>query len=246
MISHSIKVRLLHGITMLMACLLVSYTSTAKRPRHLVVYTHGDTQFARFKNDGMVVGKAPEILNCATRSLGIDYSFEFAPLSRARSLLETHENAVWFPSGPSKREADKKRLIGPMGEASFLWYQMKSSPFHIGTEDFRTKAKVTAYQGSRFEEILREEGHNFIPGSADHNRLIYMLMTGEVDAVLAIDFRFTLPEKTTRLMERRIRVTERSTLPIFFNLSLPMHEKDPGFTDALRVEMTRCRNVAAN
>ncbi len=209
-------------------------------PKHLRIFTHGDTRLAQFDKDGTASGKAVDALRCAAPTLDIKYDFDFAPLSRSAALLDSQDHMVWFPSGPSDDPERQKRMIGPFGKIDILWYQMNSSPHQVTTETFIQDARVTAYKGSMFEGILKRDGYKFIDGSADHNRLIYRLMSGEVDALLAVDFRFTLPEETKQLIDARVRTTVMNSFPVYMTMSRRLADEHPEFAEALRSALMAC------
>lgn len=209
-------------------------------PKHIRIFTHGDTRLAQFDENGTASGKAVDALRCAAPTLGIEYDFDFAPLSRSAALLDNQDNMVWFPSGPNTDPARQKRMIGPFGKVEILWYQMKSNPHPVTAKTFIKDARVTAYKGSLFEGMLKREGYNFIDGSADHNRLIYRLMSGDVDALLAVDFRFTLPDETKHLVDARVRTTVMNSFPVYMTMSRRLADEHPEFAEALRSALMAC------
>lgn len=213
-------------------------------PMHLQVYTHGDTQFARFGDDGVVRGRAQDVLSCAADHANFTFNFDFAPLSRATAMLHNHEHMLWFPSGPSDDPERQRRMMGPLGQIDILWYQHKSHLVPVTSDTFMQQARVTAYKGSVFEDQLRRGRYNFIEGSADHNRLVYMLLSGNVDALLAVDFRFTLPEETRRLMEAHVQTTVERRVPVFITLSRHLANEHPAFSAHLRQTLEACNPVS--
>lgn len=215
--------------------------SAETHPFVLTVYTHGDSRFAQLQRDGSVTGSAPTVLSCAMPQLGIPYEIKVLPLSRARSIIETYENAMWFPSSHTGDQPRRQRLVGPIDEVTILWYQLKTHPDDPNSEDFRRDAIVTAYTGSALENELRDMGFTIVAGSADHNRLIYMIMSGEVDALLAIDFRDVLPDDMRRLVEERMRVTERRKIPVSFQASTSLAAARPAFIKDMRAAVRTCQ-----
>ncbi len=209
-------------------------------PTTIHFFTHGDTRFAQFDKDRNVTGKIADLLACAAGPLGINFEFQFAPLSRATKMLNTNDHMVWFPSGPNDSPEQQRRMVGPLGTVDILWYQLKSADLDVTSDEFMQKARVSAYKGSIFEDILRREGYNFVEGSADHNRIMYTLLTGEVDAVLAVDFRFKLPGETKQMMRNRVKTTLRSQVPVFLTLSRHLADEHPDLARDLMRELNVC------
>lgn len=210
------------------------------KPDHITIYTHGDTLFAQLKPDGTITGPTPPLLDCAMAKMNMTYNFSIAPLSRANSIVATAENAIWFPSAHRGDEERMKQLVGPVFDASIFWYQLKTNTQDPNSEDFRTSGVVTAYQGSNFEKTLIEQGYNLVQGSADHNRLIYMVMSGEVDALQAIDFRAVLKPETRKLVKDRMRITLHRKIPLSFHVSAHTIENAPTFLQQFRNAINAC------
>lgn len=209
-------------------------------PTTIHFFTHGDTRFAQFDENRNVTGKIADLLACASGPTGLTFEFEFAPLSRATSMLNTQDHMMWFPSGPNDNPEQQRRMVGPLGVVDILWYQRKSDAMDVTSDAFMQQAKVSAYKGSIFEDILRRDGYNFVEGSADHNRIMYTLLTGEVDAVLAVDFRFKLPDETQQMMASRVQTTLRSQVPVFLTLSRHLANEHPALADDLMRELNTC------
>ncbi len=230
----------LTGITCIPANAKHDEVADQQNPVNISIYTHGDTQFARFGEDGKVTGPLQDLLQCAAEKFDLQYDFKFAPLSRATGLLDTLDHMAWFPSGPREDEERAQRLIGPLGEVKILWYQRKSSDLDISSPDFKANAVVSAYNGSVFEDILQNEGYNFVQGSADHNRLIYTLLAGDIDAFLAVDFRFKLDDNARNMLDNRVKTTIRTRIPIHIGLSKHLTTEHPELSKSFKTEVMNC------
>lgn len=225
----------------LLAAATAANASQITKPEKLTVFTHGDTIHAQFEPDGSITGIATTLLDCAAEKTGVPYRYRRAPLSRASSIVESSPDTVWFPSAHRGDASRMSRMIGPVTDVKFIWYQLKTNTANPNSEAFKANAKVTAYHGSALAETLRTEGYNMMPGSADHNRLIYMVMAGEVDALLAIDFRAVLKPETRRLVEERMQMTMRSSVPISFLASKPLLASYPAFFNELKTALMSCK-----
>ena len=224
-----------------MACAVAPHAVRAhdtdgQKPLNISIYTHGDTQFARFDENGNVTGAAQDWLSCAASELGFTYDFKFAPLSRATSLRQATDHMMWFPSSG----ADQVFRVGPVGALDILWYQLKTDDTEVSSPEFKQNAKVTSYTGSSFETMLQERGYQFVKGSADHNRLIYLLLSGTVDALLAVDFRFKLPSDVRDKIDEQVKTTVHRHIPVYFNLSKYMVEEHPELTKSLQSHDMKC------
>lgn len=209
-------------------------------PTTINFFTHGDTQFAQFDEDKNVTGKIADMLACASGPLDVEFNFQFAPLSRATTMLNTQDHMLWFPSGPNDNPGQQRRMVGPLGTVDILWYQLKNAEMDVTSGEFMQQARVSAYKGSIFEDILQRDGYNFVPGSTDHNRIMYTLLTGEIDAVLAVDFRFKLPGETQQMMKNRVKTTLRSQVPVFLTLSRHLADEHPELARDLMRELNSC------
>lgn len=233
-------------IALLCMGLLTTTSSSAsnnsgQKPKELTVFTHGDTIYAQFQPEGSVTGMTTTMLDCAAKKTGVPYRYSRAPLSRAASIVATTPDAVWFPAAHRGDETRMSRSIGPVVDVNFMWYQLKSSTADPNSDAFKASAKVTAYRGSNLEEKLRSEGYDMVLGSADHNRLIYMVMAGEVDAVLAVDFRPVLTPETRRIVQERMRTTLRNKVPVSFLASEPLVDEYPEFFTELQTAIMDCK-----
>lgn len=231
-------------LTLAVISMIVSMTELAyasEEPKIIHVYTHGDTRFARFDENKQVSGKVADLTKCVAEVIPLEFEFHFAPLSRATSLLDSQDHMMWFPSGPREEgDEERRRMMGPLGTVDILWYQLKSSEFDVNTPNFLQEAKVSAYKGSIFEERLRREGYNYVQGSADHNRIMYTLISGEVDAVLAVDFRFKLSDETQHMIANRLKTTLENQVPVYLTLSRHMADEHPDLTNILMNQLSAC------
>ncbi|WP_262694353.1 hypothetical protein [Kordiimonas aquimaris] len=207
---------------------------------HLKIYTHRDTFFAQFPENKPAQGIVPELMHCAANKMQFTYEFVIAPLSRSRNLINAQEHILWFPSTHQGDPERMRRLIGPVGDLNSYWYQLKSSTLDPHSEEFKTKARVTAYTKSTFAEELQESGYNWVSGSADYNRLIYMLMTNRVDAMLAVDFHRALNKDTQILFEKHTRRTLDKSVKVSIQVSRYMYKNEPQFVNILDSTIHTC------
>ncbi len=214
--------------------------------QHVRLYTHGDTFPAQWSEDTGISGIAINIANCAFGSLGIKVDYELAPLSRAQELMKLQDNALWFPSVLAGEEERLNRLVGPVGNVDLMWYYLKSAPLKPEDDGFRDGAKVTAYTGSRTEVMLKDEGYTLVPGSADHMRLIHMVISGTADAVLAVDFRWKLPKATKALVARHMGASLYKSFPVAYQVSRPFAAREPDFIGRFQRAINACKTGQPN
>ena len=207
------------------------------------LYTHGDTYPAQWSEKGGISGIAIEVATCAFGHMGQPVSFELAPLSRATELMETQDNALWYPSILAGDEERMARLVGPVSQVELMWYYLKSAEHKPGDTDFREQARVTAYTGSRTEVMLKAEGYTLAPGSADHMRLVHMVASSTVDAVLAVDFRWKLPEATRRLVSKHMDTSLYKSFPVAYQVSRPLAAREPGFIATFQEAVDTCKDT---
>lgn len=205
------------------------------------LYTHGDTYPAQWSEEGGISGIAITVAACAVKNLGRSITFELAPLSRATELMDTQDNALWYPSVLAGDEERMARLVGPVSRVELMWYYLRSAKYKPGQDDFREQAKVTAYTGSRTEVMLRDEGYTLVPGSADHMRLVHLVASGSVDAVLAVDFRWKLPDATRALVAKHMDTALYKSFPVAYQVSRPLAAREPDFIEKFQSAVDSCK-----
>ena len=207
----------------------------------ITLFTHGDTPLLLPATDGSLYGPALDLFRCSMESLGRPFFVTKAPLSRARQIISKLNNAIWFPSayrGSARRMA---RSVGPAGTLDVYWYKNKDNPLDPNSSAFKRSATVTTYKGSAMATQLREEGYHFIEGSADRNRLVSMLLSGQVDAFAAIDFRDRLSSETLKKLSARSQISIKNIIPAAFRVSDMLFENEPDFTSKFRAAFDTCR-----
>lgn len=219
---------------------LAANSSEAKTESPVIFFTHGDTRMAQLQPDGSLKGTAYELFACSMEKMNQPFKVSIAPLSRANKLMTSHTNGVWFPSAMNTSKERMARMVGPASETSLYFFMRKDNPLQPGTREFKRKARVTAYKGSAMERHLLKERYVYTEGSADVQRMIYMLMSDQADALLAVDMRRILPEETQKLVEENLRMELFRKMPIGFQVAKPTHMSRPGFTSAFQTALNSC------
>jgi polar amino acid transport system substrate-binding protein len=205
------------------------------------LYTHGDTYPAQWSEEGGISGVAIKVAVCAFKRLDRTVTFELAPLSRATELMDTQDNALWYPSILAGDEERMARLVGPVSRVELMWYYLRNAKLKPGANDFREHAKVTAYTGSRTEVMLKGEGYTLVPGSADHMRLVHLVASGSVDAVLAVDFRWKLPDATRALVAKHMDTALYKSFPVAYQVSRSLAAREPAFIGEFQQAVDGCK-----
>ena len=223
--------------------LLISHSLTAKADDTadiIRVYTHGETKLA-FKNpDGSITGEAIDILTCVMDKLDRKYTLSLAPLSRAASILKNSNSAIWFPSKFEGKPERLAQLAGPAGSVTFKWHMNKDSQLDPNSPDFHKRAKITTFSGSRMIGWLKENGYNYVSGSADPNRLVYMLVSHEVDAILSVQLGESASASVKKQIEDNIKSIPQHTDSTAFHFSADLIKNQPDFIEKFRLEMKTC------
>jgi len=209
----------------------------------ITLFTHGDTPLLLPTTDGTLYGPALDLFRCSMESLGRPFSVTKAPLSRAKQIISKIHNAVWFPSAHRGNAQRMARSVGPAGTLDVYWYKNKDNPLDPNSSAFKQTATVTTYKGSAMATQLRNEGYHFIEGSADRNRLVSMLLSGQVDAFAAVDFRDRLSSETLKKLAARSHVSIKNKIPAAFRVSDKLFEDDPDFTGKFRAAFNTCLNL---
>jgi len=206
----------------------------------IVLFTHGDTPLLLPDKSGTLKGPALDVFKCAMMQLQYPFTVQKAPLSRARRIISELNNAVWFPSA-LRGDADRMaRSIGPTGTIDIYWYQSKTNPLDPNSDMFKQSATVTTYKGSAMEHQLRSEGYRFTEGSADRNRLVYMLLNGQVDAFAAVDFRDQISNEMRQKLSENADIMLKEKIPAAFLVSDRLFKSQPEFTSKFRAAFQDC------
>jgi len=204
------------------------------------LFTHGDTPLLLPDVNGELHGPALDLFRCAMEGMERPFSATRAPLSRAGHIISDLNNAIWFPSAYRGDEERMARSIGPAGSLDVYWYKNKTNALDPNGSAFKQSATVTTYKGSAMARQLRDEGYNFIEGSADRNRLVSMLLSGQVDAFAAVDFRDRLsPEIHQKLSDNAV-ISIKNRIPSAFRISDKLFESEPSFTPNFRAAFDAC------
>lgn len=207
---------------------------------HITMYASGDTNMVSQDSLGNIAGHASDVFACAMQKLGNTFETRRAPISRSHIVLNQKTHTVWFPASMDGSKERLDRLVGPIGEVEILWLTMKGYPVETNSAEFRDKARVTAYSGSSMERWLIQEKYNFVKGSADRNRVFNMIMSNQVDAILAIDFRSTLPKDMQKLAYERLKATPYRSVPVGFRVSPYLAQSLPNFITDFRNVLDSC------
>jgi len=208
------------------------------------LFTHGDTPLLLPDSEGVLKGPAMDLFQCSMNRMQRAFSVTQAPLSRARRILSDMDNAIWFPIAHRGGPERMARAIGPAGTLDIYWYKSRKSTLNPNSDTFKRSATVTTYKGSAMADQLRREGYNFIEGSADRNRLVFMLLNGQVDAFAAIDFRGQLPADMLQKLSAQAEISIKNKIPAAFQISDKFHTSDPAFAGAFRTAFGHCLSAA--
>ena len=204
------------------------------------VYTHGETT-AAFKNpDGSITGEAIDILTCVMDKIGRSFEVSIAPISRAGNITQGAKPTIWFPAKYHTDPEKMTNLAGPASSVSFVWHVNKNSNFDLKSPEFRKQARVTTFSGSLMADLLQENGYNYVVGSADTKRLVYMLLTGEVDAVLSVPLDQSATASVRQLINNNIETMPHHTDFTAFRFSDGLVKNEPDFINRFRAELPSC------
>ena len=208
----------------------------------ITLFTHGETVLMNNTASGKFEGPAMTLFTCAMDKMGRPFRIIQAPLSRARTILNEFDDAVWFPSAFRGDTERLSRTAGPAGALGIYWYMLKSNAQDPESNAFKASAKVTAFKGSALVDRLHKDGYNFTEGSADKNRLVYLLLSKQIDALLAVDFRKQLTNDTRLKLASNIKMTLRESIPVSFQIAKPFAKKDPSFVEKMRAAIKGCNS----
>jgi hypothetical protein len=204
------------------------------------IYTHGESSVA-FKNaDGSITGPGIDRLTCVMQKLGKKFDLSIAPLSRAQNIVNGSKLAIWLPSNYEGDPERLSRLAGPAGAIEFSWHMLKDNNLDPKSDKFRETATVTTFSGSKMVEWLKNNNYNYVAGSADPNRLVYMLMSKEVDAVLSVKLGESTSQSVKMLIKENIKHIQHDIFESAFYFSKGLNATHPDFIHKFRSTLQSC------
>lgn len=243
--AHKIQISLERLSTLVAAvCLFVGIIALAPQAQadhHMTLYASGDSDMVYEDDLGKITGYATDVFACSMKKLGHTFETRRAPITRSHIVLNQKTHTLWFPASIDGSKERLERLVGPIGTIDIIWLTKKDYNIEVGSPEFQKHARVTAYTGSSMERWLIKEDYNFIKGSADRNRVFNMIMSDQVDAVLAVDFRNTLPKEMQRLAREKLKATPYRSVPVGFRVSAYLAQSLPNFTSNFRRVLDSCR-----
>ncbi len=204
------------------------------------IYTHGESSVA-FKNaDGSITGPGIDRLTCVMKKLGRNFDLSIAPLSRAQNIVNGSKPAIWLPSNFEGDPERLSHLAGPAGVIEVNWHMLKDNKLDPKSDKFRETAKVTTFAGSRMAYWLKNNNYNYITGSADPNRLVYMLMSKEVDAILSVQLGESASQSVKMLIKENVKHIQHDTFETAFYFSKGFNTIQPDFIHTFRTALQSC------
>ncbi|WP_374763358.1 hypothetical protein [Yunchengibacter salinarum] len=210
----------------------------------LPMYTHGETAYARALDGGGVEGPGVTLFRCAMARLKQDVVIRLAPLSRAGRLLESDRHLIWFPVALRDAGPRQPRQAGPMATLETRWHVLKTATLTPDDPAFMQQARATAFHGSRLSKEIQKLGMTFVKGSAEPKRLLGMLYTGEVDAVLSVPLERTLEPKARLQMQSKVDVFPYRTWEIGYEVSRGLMADHPRFPADFDTALSWCMDGA--
>jgi hypothetical protein len=240
-LNYNLKERHLFAFPLLLAALAyLSKETIADDSNPIPVYTHGETAIAFQNPDGKITGIAIDRLTCTMGKLNQNFSLAIAPLSRARNIIQGSKPAIWLPAkfeGPDDLMA---QMAGPAGALEVSWHMRKDNPLDPNSAQFQKEAKITTFSGSQLATWLKENNYNHMVGSADPNRLVYMLMSKEVDAVLSVELKNSVTKSIKKTLRDKIKHIPHKTIETAFRFSKGLIENQPAFVNRFRNTLQSC------
>jgi len=223
-----------------------AFTEPANKPTEIKLFTHGDTPLILSNSEGVLVGPALDLFQCSMNKLNRPFKVLKAPLSRARRIVANVDHALWFPSAFRGNPERMAHLVGPAGILYVYWYTSNKIGLDPNSDDFKRVATVTTYKGSAMAQQLEDEGYQLVEGSADRSRLVSMLLSGEVHAFAAVDFRNRLTKDMNEKLMQNAVITIKNEIPAAYHVSNVFSKTEPTFIPKFRNALKACLTKVSN
>ncbi len=208
----------------------------------VTLFSHGGSQFANIDSERNLTGPAIDAFKCTLTAMNHPYKIEYAPLSRARSLIIEANNSIWFPSVISKDTAKHRlpRMAPPIGTDTVTWFSLKTSNLDIASDHAKKTAKVATFQNSIFYKRLKNRGYQHVEQISNDRRMVSMLLQGEIDAFFSLSYKGDLSPATQKIVAERIKEGPGEPVSITFVVGRMLGAKDPAFVKNFHTNMKQC------
>ena len=219
-------------------CLFPTSSLLADGP--VTMFASGDTMMVAQDGHGSLTGFAVDVFRCAMTNMNREHLVRSAPISRSAIIMAQPNNTVWFPTAMEGSEERRTRLVGPIGNLNVVWLTKKDYDIAPDSAEFKEKARTTAYSSSAMARWLEQENYNYVKGSADRNRVLSMIMADQVDAILSIDFRDSLPKDMQALAHEKLKATLYKAIPVGYQASPHLAANNPNFVNNFKKTLGDC------
>ncbi|WP_262689937.1 hypothetical protein [Kordiimonas aestuarii] len=204
-------------------------------PALVRVATHGQGFYAHPGKGLSLEGRGIDYLKCALGKMNRQFAVTVMPMARSKARGNEGLYDIWFPVVDDGRQHVSDHFVGPIGTMSLYWILRK------GAAAVTLESKVSAFPGSAAAAFLKREGYDLQKGSDDANRMVLSVLEGEVDALLAPDFRSLLAPGALQLADS-LEFQLLTEDPVGFRLQAVFQQSFPAFKNAFQQAVTTCQS----
>ncbi len=192
-------------------------------------------------NNGILSGKAVDVVSCSLKAMKQEFEIEVYPWRRAQRIVELNMADGFFTASQNK-ERDKFATISTVvAEQRWNWYLLNKSTLNPNDASFKTDAKVAAMLGSNMYSWLKNSGYNLSGSSLNTDALISDLLEKRYDAVLANDQVAKNVMKEMDLFEDQFKIHKHKDKPLGVYWSNKFLAKRPEFLSKFNAAVKKCR-----
>lgn len=175
-------------LALLLALGLTGTNADARTPDHtpLTIITEEWPPY-NYSEEGELKGVSVEIMKTVLKELGRSDAIQVYPSERAKKMLDTLPNTIFFSLFRTKEREPRYKWIGPIGFDAIYFYQRKGDPRQINSmEDARKVPLIACRQAGLVYDTLQKGGFKNLDAKAHSSQQIYFkLLKGRSDLAIS-------------------------------------------------------------
>lgn len=175
-------------LALLLALGLTGTNADARTPDHtpLTIITEEWPPY-NYSEEGELKGVSVEIMKAVLKELGRSDPIQVYPSQRAKKMLDTLPNTIFFSLFRTKEREPRYKWIGPIGFDAIYFYQRKGDPRQINSMEDASKVPLIACrQAGLVYDTLQKAGFKNLDAKAhSSNQIYWKLLKGRSDLAIS-------------------------------------------------------------
>lgn len=175
-------------LALLLALGLTGTNADARTPDHtpLTIITEEWPPY-NYSEEGELKGVSVEIMKAVLKELGRSDPIQVYPSQRAKKMLDTLPNTIFFSLFRTKEREPRYKWIGPIGFDAIYFYQRKGDPRQINSMADASKVPLIACrQAGLVYDTLQKAGFKNLDAKAhSSNQIYWKLLKGRSDLAIS-------------------------------------------------------------